>query len=565
MKLSKVITIVLYSFISTGLVNGVNANDSNSTKIGKQYYIDNFNGNDSNNGNSQEQAWKTLPRVEDEVFQPGDKILFKRGGVWIGSLNPKGSGSSTKSITISAYGNGNRPIINGNGVENVIKLKNQQYWEISNLEVTNFVNGEIPAEARRGIHVVNENYGGENLSKSNIETTTELKGFYIHDMYIHDVLGQDKKDAYGSAGIQFTVRIPKDNSINQRTTFNGVKIENNILKKVQRSGIILISNWSSRDLVEDIDNNKSEKPWTPILNVHIIGNKLYNIGGDGIVPHVTDGAVIEYNFINGYNTMSTGANAGMWVYNGDNALFQYNEVTGGKSTRDGMPWDFDHGSQGIIYQFNYSYNNEGGTLLFCADVEGKGVRNGVFRYNLSYNDLHQTFSICKGNNVSNVNVYNNVFYLGENMNTHPSVEQGGKAKVNIYNNIFVNNGKGAYKGKSSFNYSNNIYAGANIKGINTINDPFKIISEPMFKDTSLPDVLFPGTVLDKDIATRDVTDWSALNGFMLSENSPAINSGRFVPLDTDNHPNKHDFFGNTLYNRMPDIGIHEYTEKNTTL
>ncbi|NIY83710.1 hypothetical protein [Vibrio hepatarius] len=564
MKLSKVITIVLLSFISIGVVYGVSANDSSSAKIGNQYYIDNFNGNDSNNGNSQEKAWKTMSRIEEEVFQPGDEILFKRGGVWTGSLNPKGSGSSKRSIIISAYGNGNRPIINGNGVENVIKLKNQQYWEISNLEITNFVNGEIPAEARRGIHIVNENYGGENLSESNISTITELKGFYIHDMYIHDVLGQDRKDTYGSSGIQFTVHIPKNKSINQRTTFNGIKIENNILKNVQRSGIILISDWSSRDLVEDIDNNKSIRPWTPILNVHIRGNKLYNMGGDGIVPHMTDGAIIEYNFINGYNTMSTGANAGMWVYNGDNALFQYNEVTGGKSTRDGMPWDFDHGSQGVTYQFNYSYNNEGGTLLLCADVVGKGVRNGIFRYNLSYNDSHQTFTVCKGDNVSNINIYNNIFYLGKNMNTNPSVEQGGKARVNIFNNIFVNNGRGKYEGKSSFNYSNNVYSGANIKGLNTINEPHKIIAEPMFKDKSHPDVLFPGTVLNKDILTRDVTDWSALNGFMLSENSPAINSGRFVTLDTDNYPNKHDIFGNLLYNGMPDVGIHEYIDNNTT-
>ena len=46
------------------------------------YYVDNTAGNDSNSGTSPSTAWKTVARVNQASFAPGDQILFKRGGIW---------------------------------------------------------------------------------------------------------------------------------------------------------------------------------------------------------------------------------------------------------------------------------------------------------------------------------------------------------------------------------------------------------------------------------------------------------------------------------------------------
>ncbi len=80
------------------------------------YYIDNTSGNDSNSGQSDQTAWKTLGKVEsysnNPGFLPGDKILFKRGEVWQGeSLNFKSSGTQELPITMGAYSFGSKPII----------------------------------------------------------------------------------------------------------------------------------------------------------------------------------------------------------------------------------------------------------------------------------------------------------------------------------------------------------------------------------------------------------------------------------------------------------------------
>ena len=75
-------------------------------------------------------------------FQPGDEILFKSGGVWNGKLAPKGSEKKDLPITIASYGDGAKPLINGNGAEGqttggAVNLYNQSWWTIENIEVTN--------------------------------------------------------------------------------------------------------------------------------------------------------------------------------------------------------------------------------------------------------------------------------------------------------------------------------------------------------------------------------------------------------------------------------------------
>ena len=53
------------------------------------YYLDSEGGNDSNDGVTPATAWQTLAKANALTPQPGDKVLFKRGGVWRGTLTAK--------------------------------------------------------------------------------------------------------------------------------------------------------------------------------------------------------------------------------------------------------------------------------------------------------------------------------------------------------------------------------------------------------------------------------------------------------------------------------------------
>ncbi|KOH46933.1 hypothetical protein NC99_03330 [Sunxiuqinia dokdonensis] len=77
------------------------------------YYVSSSEGNDSNSGTTTGQAWKSLEKVNSFKPQAGDKILFKRGDEWVGTLTPPASGSAGKPITYGAYGSGDKPKIYG--------------------------------------------------------------------------------------------------------------------------------------------------------------------------------------------------------------------------------------------------------------------------------------------------------------------------------------------------------------------------------------------------------------------------------------------------------------------
>ncbi len=77
------------------------------------YYVSSSEGNDSNSGTATGQAWKSLDKVNSFKPQAGDKILFKRGDEWVGTLTPPASGSAGNPITYGAYGTGNKPKIYG--------------------------------------------------------------------------------------------------------------------------------------------------------------------------------------------------------------------------------------------------------------------------------------------------------------------------------------------------------------------------------------------------------------------------------------------------------------------
>lgn len=84
---------------------------------GVSYYVDCTAGSDSNNGTSAGTAWKSLNKANAAALAPGDKILFKRGCTWMGTLKAWWNGTAANRITIGAYGTGNLPKFQNNSTD----------------------------------------------------------------------------------------------------------------------------------------------------------------------------------------------------------------------------------------------------------------------------------------------------------------------------------------------------------------------------------------------------------------------------------------------------------------
>lgn len=79
------------------------------------YYVSTSGSDSYTSTQAQDQAtpWATIGKINATTFVPNDKILFKRGEVWRGSIVATSSGLSGAPIIFGAYGVGAVPIISG--------------------------------------------------------------------------------------------------------------------------------------------------------------------------------------------------------------------------------------------------------------------------------------------------------------------------------------------------------------------------------------------------------------------------------------------------------------------
>ena len=97
-----------------------------ATAAGATYYVS-PSGSDGNDGLSPNSSWQTVAKVNGSSFQPGDQILFQRGGQWRESLIAPSSGAAGNPITFADYGSGAKPKFWGS-----IVLDNSQFFPVGN-------------------------------------------------------------------------------------------------------------------------------------------------------------------------------------------------------------------------------------------------------------------------------------------------------------------------------------------------------------------------------------------------------------------------------------------------
>jgi hypothetical protein len=99
------------------------------------YYVSNTR--DDSNPGTQALPWQTLHKVNAVNLAPGDQVLFQRGGVFTGALQPPTSGTAGKPIAYRAYGSGDRPMIDATNLYAGIFVQGNKYLEFRDLEVRN--------------------------------------------------------------------------------------------------------------------------------------------------------------------------------------------------------------------------------------------------------------------------------------------------------------------------------------------------------------------------------------------------------------------------------------------
>lgn len=394
------------------------------------YHVDSQSGDDARDGLSPATAWRTLDRVNANVFRPGDRLLFKSGSRLSGQLAPRGSGTITDGklipITIGKYGDGPPPRVDGEGqVLDTLLLRNVEFWEVSDLEITNLGTNRVPW--RTGVRVVSDGFG-------------TMRHIHLRNLFVHDVNGDLRKEQEG-CGIYFESR-----GSNQ-SRFDDLLIENCHVVRADRNGICQRNGARARS-----------------TRVVIRGNLLEDIGGDGIKLWGTNGGLIESNVVRGGRMRCDDYAAGIWPFDCDDTLIQCNEVSGMKGTKDGQGFDSDYRCRRSVFQYNYSHDNEGGFFLICAP--GNSYCEGtVIRYNISQNDGINSARVFHISGAKHTQIYNNTIYIGPKQDLPLLLFtewNGGNASNTVFrNNIFYVDGRVTYDlGKSQHTvFDNNVFFG----------------------------------------------------------------------------------------------------------
>ncbi|MFE0652052.1 right-handed parallel beta-helix repeat-containing protein [Streptomyces sp. NPDC059534] len=330
---------------------------------------------------SQTAPFNSIGQANGRTYAPGDTLAFASGTTCTGSLAPQGSGTAAAPITLTGYGTGALPVIDGGGAASAVTLTNQDHWRIGDLQLTN----PAASIARRT---------GLRISATD---GTAHRGYDIGGLVIDRVAGQTSKnsptteDFVQSAGIV-------TGATGTNSTLNDVHIHDNRISNTGGGGLkIRVGAMAVKGTGVLIENNV-----------------VKDVGGDGIIVSYADAPMIQYNNAsgvgNGVYPFSGGNFAGIWVLGDHNPTIQKNAVYGitRMSVADSQAFDCDWGNTGTCtIQYNFSRDNIGGFFLDCDGCGTIGAAKQVIRYNISENDCRMS-SASAGR--SALHMYNNVFY-----------------------------------------------------------------------------------------------------------------------------------------------------------
>lgn len=550
--------------------------------VGTTYYVSSRNGDDLNKGTSEDEAFATLDKINEITLQPGDEVLLERGSVFEDQyLHVKGSGDAKDPIIISAYGEGDMPQINANGkgvwyqdfgkpldnanhkykgnVSTALLLNDVEYIEISDLEITNDRDKGID-DADKGLAYNDQNVmdrTGVASCTSNIGTADHI---VLDNLYIHDVDGNVYNKHMLNGGIYFITALPKNEEETGISRYNDIQIKNCRVDTVNRWGIALsYTAYWDKFKTKAISDEICQKYGA--TNVLVENNYIKDAGGDSITTmycyrpmvqnNVSEGAARQINTTDYSQTSFGRVAAAIWPWKCKDAVFQYNEcfntLNAASGNGDGQAWDADWGD-GTLYQYNYSHGNTGGAVMFCGE---QAYRN-TFRYNISQEDLLGVLNLPSQ---PDAHVYNNTFYMKENVNFIRQSGMASNGKTTLENNIIYYSGetprtenwnpggRSTYDNNLYYNYTNVPSSDKNAiqaaKGTQVMADPGTA----------------PTSTEGKAQSHNNPDEKTVFDGYKLVEDSLAVNAGKIIKDESGKAVEK-DFFGKNV-GAIPEIGAAE--------
>lgn len=362
------------------------------------YYFSSSTGNDSNVGN-EASPFQSISKLNGLVLKAGDKILFKKGDTFIGQIVVSYSGTVGSPIIYDSYGTGDLPILsasNGNnGIPDplsTIKIIGKQYLEFHNLQVENErFDAESGSPNDQAFGIYYQSFKTLPASK-NFEDAVLFKHFRFSNLVVQNIysLGSSATDfdSIYTSGIYFLDAFVND-----------VIIENCYFTDIERTGI-----WLRKYVSDAIIRN----------------NEFIDTGGSGTILSATKRVLYENNLMRftGSDTDSrmVKRGSGMWVFNSDDVVAQYNISQHARGIGDSSGMHVDFGNTNILFQYNYLEDSAGG---FCETLGEND--NIIWRYNVSVNEGNKSgvnrllwvsdyaFVPKKSTNVF---VYNNTIYQG---------------------------------------------------------------------------------------------------------------------------------------------------------
>jgi hypothetical protein len=399
------------------------------------HYLDCQNGDDAHDALKPDTAWRTLAQVNSYNFQPGESLLLRRGTVCTGLLWPKGSGSQGKPITLGAYGRGELPRIIGTGQIAGLRLYNQQFWHISDVNIT----------------------GGDPYGIWISGTAPKLTHFRLTDVVVHDVSGQPKSK---DSGLVVIAPEGKADTVFSDIVVDGVTAYNT----TQWAGIIINgAGFSSyANLVRGPD-------------VTVRNSVVHDVGGDGILLASVKNGLIERNvsWDTGMQyTESIGTPDGIWEWMCQDCLVQYNEAFFSDSPGvDGGTFDIDFGNINNVLQYNFGHDSQGYCFsIFGAQGPPGYSHNSTIRRNLCINNGRSPreakrqgavyLSTWDGGKLDGVKIYGNTIYWDPPLDTaaiinEAEIEPG--APRFFKDNIIVSTVSTLVRSNADLDFDNNVY------------------------------------------------------------------------------------------------------------
>ena len=545
---------------------------------GTIYYVDATNGSDSNSGTSPAIAWKTINKVNNSSFNPGDSILFKRGETWREQLIVPSSGSIGNPITFSAYGSAVMPIITArdsiSGWDTAGNWTNEKsflwYMPLANdpYRIFLFETEYIEAETKGDINISERWWYDSGNTNLYIYATSNPASFYSK-------IEGSNLSTYSSA-IQLNGK--------DYITIQELEV---------RGGYMAIDlDNSDHDIIDNC---------TVGLYAGRFGVRIENNSDSNEVKNCT----IESGLVNSTYSYISDVCDGIFIFDNsdnnkihDNAISNWNHnCVSIENTDNAKTANHNEVYENILSSPNTNYCR--GILTDAGTSDDTCAYNKIYRNYIKNttqrNQIHGNHNEFYYNIVDTVSASSVVAYAGSCDGLAMFAAEGQKCHDNkIYNNIFYNlgaygikiMGEAEWGDKQSNLFKNNIIMnwGAGKYGIHIDDDA--TILDNTYQNNSLyksgiTDVVYYGhdgaddyphtiaefnaengtasDVIGSNIGVDPLMTDPANDNFKLNPHSPCINAGTDVSLTED-------YEGNAVpQGSAPDIGAYEYGELGETI